>query len=124
MRSASAGLRLAQQRDERGRARADGGLASLAGALQRVEECAQAPGIAERFDHRCERAVVERRDVALQAVRDDAIPLGRVAARTLAQDLRVIDLADLEMIASACGPCPADAALGDEVFRRAAEQRQ
>ena len=51
-----------------------------------------------------ERAFVERAGIALQAERDDAIPLGLVAAGALAQHLGVVDLADLEVRSSASRP--------------------
>ena len=47
----------------------------------------------------------------------------RIAARTLAQDLGVVDLADVEMVASAGGPRLADAPVGHQIVRRTAKQQ-
>jgi hypothetical protein len=92
--------------------------------VELLEQIAEPVGIGERLGQRRQRPLVQSARVALQAERDDAIPLGLVAARALAEHLRVVDLANLEAGPARCGPDAADAAFGDEVFGRARQQQE
>src|SRR4029450_11153222 len=58
-------------------------------------------------------------------MREDGVPLGAVpAAGALAKELRVVDFADLEMLAAAVGPGLCNAAFGDQFFRSAGKKEQ
>jgi hypothetical protein len=92
--------------------------------LEVIQKIAERVRIAQGLDERPERPFVERAAIALQTQRDDAVPLGLFAAGALPQHLGVVDLADLEVGSPASGPRPADAALGDEILRRAREQQE
>ena len=71
-----------------------------------------------------ERAFVEPAGIALEAQRDDAIPLRLLTAGALTQHLGVVDLANLEVRSSAAGPRAADTALGEQILRGAGEQEE
>lgn len=55
---------------------------------------------------------------------DDPLPLRGLAAGAFAQHLGVVDLTDLEAAAPGRGPRLADAAVGNEILRGAAEQSE
>ncbi len=78
-----------------------------------LEQIAESLRVAQTFAERFERELVESAGIALQAQRDDAIPLCFLAAGALAQHFGVVDLADLEVRSTAAGPGVPDPAIGE-----------
>ena len=81
-----------------------------------MQELAEPFRIGCDFGQHGQRPLVDLERVALHTVGDDAVPFGALTDSPLAQHLRVIDLADLEVRASAQRPDFADAALRDEIL--------
>ena len=101
------------------------GPAAFSGArLERRHELGQPVGVACDLDERPHRLFVEREGVALEAVRDHRVPVGRLAGFPLAQHFRVIDLAQLDVAARHHRPHARDAAFGADRVRRPSEEQQ
>ena len=89
-----------------------------------LEQIAKSLRVAQALEERFEREVVESAGIALQAQRDDAIPLRLLTAGALAQHFGVVDLADLEMRSAAADPRAADPALGEQILWSTGEQQK
>ena len=101
------------------------GPAAFSGArLERRHELGQPVGVACDLDERPHRLFVEREGVALKAVRDHRVPVGRLAGFPLAQHFRVIDLFDLHTGSASCRPEVRDAAVRSHLLRCARQEEQ
>jgi len=85
--------------------------------LHGLEQLVEAFWIVERGNDGFERSLVDDGAViSLQTELDDALPRGGIAATALAQDFRIVDLANGEMRLPGRHPQLADAAIGHQLL--------
>ena len=96
----------AQHAEQRRRLRAH---VRLAAVFERQHELAEALGVSTHVHQPAQRVFVERR-IEIQAGADDVVPVRRLAGGSLAENVGVIDLLQVEMALAGRGPQPPDAA--------------